>query len=69
MSAATSTDTPATNQSSIDAAPAVSNPIVESIDKILKDYDDLATSWKGVLEVVKNNLKVCQALSALNITQ
>ena len=62
MSAATSTDTPATNQSSIDAAPVVSNPIVETIDKILKDYDDLATSWKGVLEVVKNNLKETTAI-------
>lgn len=62
MSAATSTDTPATNQSSIDAAPVAANPIVESIDKILKDYDDLATSWKGVLEVVKNNLKETTAI-------
>tara|TARA_X000001036_G_scaffold45881_1_gene36721 strand:- start:53 stop:712 length:660 start_codon:yes stop_codon:yes gene_type:complete len=62
MSAATSTDTPATNQSSIDAAPVAANPIVESIDKILKDYDELATSWKGVLEVVKNNLKETTAI-------
>tara|TARA_B100000902_G_C27265711_1_gene893394 strand:- start:29 stop:658 length:630 start_codon:yes stop_codon:yes gene_type:complete len=58
MSAAT--DTPVND--TIDAAPVVSNPVVDSIDKVLEDYEKLSTSWKSILEIVKTNLKETTAV-------